>query len=601
METLSYENLVTAEDAIQERADNNESEQIQEWLLPLFNYITAHADEVRQWPWMGGAEIRLGSAMWSHQEITIETVDSAWSEISAALAKQPAENEETEDEETDLEEKEPQETEEPDSKTKAKTDSQKPPESFSKIDKQIQPKAEIDKAKRPTPNTNQPVKPAAVEPKVITKAEPNQPHKLSPIPEAPVREVNETVESTGSNRPAAAKISAVPITTRATPEPQTTIIESYQEFTAPMSVAETPANETNSSVEPEAATNQLNPAPEIVVTDTPANFMVETPPAPTLGSPELYVAANPIVETQPAADIIQVVQDQAEQLIFAPEITETGDEPEPTEPSILSVEEMIFEAATEIADERIQVIDEPISPTFDYEIAIDGDIEGEDLHLLPAGEEIIIEHFEEITVEPDGFYHIATLEITEDGTAPTVEVNPEIVAELELPKLVEVASQDESIIISPSIEEIKDLLIQLADQIEAARPEMTERTTETLDKIIELTASPVADESERLVSAPEVQEELETLFTELFENTAIDYTPELIEALVLLTIKDWLSDESETLKDGEVTDDMPQEIGTHEAIKQLLVGLSTLKKALANAGSIGKSALRLYSFNLLSI
>ena len=50
-------------------------------------------------------------------------------------------------------------------------------------------------------------------------------------------------------------------------------------------------------------------------------------------------------------------------------------------------------------------------------------------------------------------------------------------------------------------------------------------------------------------------------------------------------------------KDKKKLEDKPQDRGTHEIIKKILVAIITIKKALLNAGSIGKSALRLYNIS----
>jgi len=50
-------------------------------------------------------------------------------------------------------------------------------------------------------------------------------------------------------------------------------------------------------------------------------------------------------------------------------------------------------------------------------------------------------------------------------------------------------------------------------------------------------------------------------------------------------------------KDEETN--IPQDSGTHEVIKQLLATISSIKKSAQHAYQIGKSALQLYSQELL--
>ena len=114
-----------------------------------------------------------------------------------------------------------------------------------------------------------------------------------------------------------------------------------------------------------------------------------------------------------------------------------------------------------------------------------------------------------------------------------------------------------------------------------------------LEKIVEVPQQLEIESAETIISETEVQIELEGLFTELFEAAGIDCTEELIQSLAYLTIAYDLADGIEKIKQAKI-DDMPKDRGTHEIIKKLLAAFSTIKKAIANAGAIGKSALRLY-------
>lgn len=150
--------------------------------------------------------------------------------------------------------------------------------------------------------------------------------------------------------------------------------------------------------------------------------------------------------------------------------------------------------------------------------------------------------------------------------------------------------------ISSSPEEMKGSLVQIAEFISDGEPQTAEKVNEKLDKIIEVAAKFEAGNDEEVITKEEVQEELEELFNELFEEMGIDYTPELIESFARLTLEQ-VAGEAEKLEDEEL-DEAPVGDGTHEAIKQLLLGLSTVKKEdMIQAFAIGRSALRLYSFN----
>jgi hypothetical protein len=168
--------------------------------------------------------------------------------------------------------------------------------------------------------------------------------------------------------------------------------------------------------------------------------------------------------------------------------------------------------------------------------------------------------------------------------------------EIYLPAQLEAQDYEEPVQDSLIIDEIEAPLIQLAESIRASQPEAREEVDEILDKIIELPARLETQASQSNITETEIQEELEELFTELFNTTGIDCTPELTESLSLLTLKLHITEEIKKLKDEEV-DGTPQDSDTHEIIKKLLTGLSTFKKAIAQAGAIGKSALQLYSFD----
>jgi len=158
----------------------------------------------------------------------------------------------------------------------------------------------------------------------------------------------------------------------------------------------------------------------------------------------------------------------------------------------------------------------------------------------------------------------------------------------------EVSDAEQTIQISSQVEEIENTLNKLTELIESDKVQETEVVNEILDKILEVPTKLHAPESE-YVSEAEAQEELEELFIELFEAANIEYSPEIVESLVRLTLNWRLVKEIKSLKKEQESGDEPHEVGTHEIIKQLLIGLGTIKKAITHAYTIGKSAIRLYS------
>ena len=145
-------------------------------------------------------------------------------------------------------------------------------------------------------------------------------------------------------------------------------------------------------------------------------------------------------------------------------------------------------------------------------------------------------------------------------------------------------------------EEIEKSMIQIVEHIEDSEPEIMAAANKILDEIKVMAAKLEAEEEEDIIDEAQVQEELEQLFTELFETLGIEYTPVLIESLVALTAQS--QNAYEIGKDdyqAEATP--PHDRGTHEVIRELLASLGPIKITLP-ANAIGKSALRLYSYSL---
>jgi hypothetical protein len=242
----------------------------------------------------------------------------------------------------------------------------------------------------------------------------------------------------------------------------------------------------------------------------------------------------------------------------------------------------LSDSPSQLTDEEIEVIeDASIYTAIEYE-------ENADLTDFIEGEELLIDYLDDTAPED-----------IENVLNPEEALVYRFSDESDLPDQIENTSPEQSHQISLSAEEIEVSLIQLAEVIEVSEPEITEKVNEILDKIIEMPVKLEAQTSENITEV-NVQEELEELFIELFDILSIEYTPELIQSLAYLTLRLHLVDEIEKLKEGEEMNETPQSSGTHEIIKKLLTGISNLKKAIANSYAIGKSALRLYSFNFAS-
>ena len=86
-EILTAENIAVPEAPAQVESDNADQEAIDEWVKPLYYFVIANAEEVRPWSWMGGTEIRLGTAIWSYPNVNPDTVFDVISDITEQLAK----------------------------------------------------------------------------------------------------------------------------------------------------------------------------------------------------------------------------------------------------------------------------------------------------------------------------------------------------------------------------------------------------------------------------------------------------------------------------------------------------------------------------------
>jgi len=158
--------------------------------------------------------------------------------------------------------------------------------------------------------------------------------------------------------------------------------------------------------------------------------------------------------------------------------------------------------------------------------------------------------------------------------------------------------------LSVPVEEVEESIMLVADTIEEMGSEEAETAHQILDEIIHKVAEAQtltendAENQEVALEAEGPEEELKELFILLFDHIEMEYTPELIESCVKLALKGDMSELIVTMEKDEETN-IPQDSGTHEVIKQLLATISSIKKSAQHAYQIGKSALQLYSQELL--
>lgn len=154
-------------------------------------------------------------------------------------------------------------------------------------------------------------------------------------------------------------------------------------------------------------------------------------------------------------------------------------------------------------------------------------------------------------------------------------------------------------------EAIETAITLLAEALELAEPESEpdpdpnpnpdepQEAYQILEAIIKLPDSleAIAGEAEEAIG-----QKLEELFVELFDQTGVEHTPELIRSFVKLTQAHYLSELIQAVKQDE-PQGSPNETGTREFLQKLRHGLASLKRAAAHFYEIGQSALRLYGLD----
>lgn len=163
-----------------------------------------------------------------------------------------------------------------------------------------------------------------------------------------------------------------------------------------------------------------------------------------------------------------------------------------------------------------------------------------------------------------------------------------------------VVGSPESIAQSPEadfpvpIEIIETVIEEVAGRMETLEADEEEAVHQLLDKVMELPAKlEITDEGE-FVDEAMAREELEELFTELFKRVGMEYTPELLDSLVKLSLHHLIKEDGEAIVQDTIIDNAPRGKGTHEFITKPLAGITNIKKILPNVYMVGKSALQLY-------
>ncbi len=587
MSVLETENQADA-------ADNyvNETHDMQWTRDDLTPLVTANANVLVRCHWMQGAEMTLGDAMRSYPNwslITEENQDIAIAAVLELLAnpvvemEEPAEGSEPEEDEHLNVEKESAKTEETSQKNDAKAEVQKVQGDSGRVDTEKRLKIKSDENKHLKPSVNKTEKKnsnvrAAEAGAVanIIQSESNQPSQGAVEAEGNDSSSNSSADIIGGDNTGTPEVLNVTSSIPRSSARESVIDETRQEFIAVASTAK----------------NILNGMKSVTKSEVDAKQQILT-----FEIPETDIAENTTIEAKLAPDGPQLVVDQEIEPLASAAAMEAATKPEFKEISSLDLKSVaISDETAEFSDEKIEVNeDEPALTAPEHQT--------DTSNLINFGEEevLVINHLGKTGLEYDEPYIFSDMSVLEFasndlGTREEASIS-EHSTEPNLLGQMESASQELFVQTSLTIDKIENSLIQLTEHIETSQRETTEMVYEILDRIIEASTKYVANNDKGITTEAEAQEGLKELFTELLDKAYIDHTPELVESLVHLALKQHLAEEIENLNNEEKIDETPPTSATHEIINKILVALSTIKKAIAHASTIGKSALQLYIFD----
>lgn len=535
-------------DNLTNNAATGEAESSQEddkhWGEALTALVAANAGVIVKCPWLGGAEVTLGEAMTTFNwppNLTAADEPYLISVVERLLANRVEQTEEPEVEE----EPEPEDESKP-----RKTEEKTTPDS-TKNEKDDQP--------------NIPKVQLQTESKGLDKAETKRPPNEVSAKDRPVAPATKNVED--STQPIASSAPAVQT------QPTSKSLQNHSESQtgiAKQPIAPSPSN--NSPHINEGIPNQ----PQVVVGAgaTHENYQ----PEPIIAPVELGANRSEPILVQPPESA------------FLGAAVEEPIEFEPIKPIIIDVENVAVSYDSEELTGEIEVTDNELQ-TFESEIGLDVSTASAE------GEVLLLEHAGGTAVKPDEFYPPVFEEIEDEEleiepvvqeatTAPVAEANQPVQLEAAAPQLTS---------ITLIAENLEDALVQLSEHLQASQPPTIELLSQTLDQVSETAAKLEIGSPEDLAARAEIQEELQELFMELFENSGLDYTPEIIESLTRLTTRQYLADE---ISKPRKIEQAPTSGGTHEIINKLLLGLSDIQRTVAQSYALGRSALTLCRFYL---
>jgi hypothetical protein len=316
--------------------------------------------------------------------------------------------------------------------------------------------------------------------------------------------------------------------------------------------------------------------------NTPEVVVVAQPEvAPVAASSQIMIETNVEVLSNSEPAELEIITAVEADFIRPEELFEAEDQAE-----ILEVADQALPLPEAIEENLDQVDLIPGDPVDDF---IGVDMSNENLSILTnQAEALIINH--QIETTPHADTQLVDMPIAlelEEATVIQLQAEESLVRHID-------STSEQLVEVDLNVQEIGDALLEIAEQIEISEPKKAEAALEILDKITEAITRFEQQGKDEVMTELELQGELEELFTELFEQLGIDYTPELIKSLARLAIQ---KHSVEHVKVFNEEGDATQDIGTHEVITKLLIGASNIKKAMENVCVIGKSAIHLYAYD----
>ncbi|HET9850077.1 MAG TPA: hypothetical protein VFP35_00390 [Candidatus Saccharimonadales bacterium] len=540
----------------------------------LFSLVSENANVLVTPSWLG-VEIPLSAAMYQIV-ITRENVHAITAEVRRLLANRLEQDEETEEprEENQLDEEE-SETEEEEDEPEQESD---PTGSKKEVQKKII-KTEISEDP-PKPDETNPQRPVPVEPKNIkaSKSPAGENQKSSAAKKSSVVEPKlDTPAELLQNKPQKplqSEAKAIPDAPASSSSLGEASIGNIRVPKAPADTGTELKYSIQKPAQPVEADHQepvFKPSPAEIKADS----VTEVLPAPAEVRPIANQATEPATENADFKSAIEPGPIELAPMDNEPVIGVQGTAAELTVEKIEANEDELISSVPEYLKDSPVVFNEDqlillehseptdLAEVYEPDIAANVPAEDDTNNLLVTGSEFL-------TIQ------LAGVEGVGEKMFEPAEITP---------------NHERAVQANLPIESIETALQQLSEFTKTNQPEASENLNPILDKISEVSAK--VDEN----SEAETQEELEELFVRLFEESGVDYTPELVESLAAVTITRHLLNPAEEIEDKIEKDDMPHESGTHEIIKKLLAGISTIKKALAHAYVIGRSALLLYRFS----